>query len=59
MDKQYIVNDQGESVAVVLSIAEYQALLEELDELDAIRVYHERINEKPLSSPREQAPGYV
>jgi prevent-host-death family protein len=35
--KQYVVNERGEKVAVVISIEEYEKLLEELEDLEAIR----------------------
>jgi|JI10StandDraft_1071094.scaffolds.fasta_scaffold684625_3 hypothetical protein len=36
---QYIVNEQQQATAVVLPVAEWDALLEEVEELDAIRAY--------------------
>lgn len=36
---QYIVNEQQQATAVVLPVAEWDALLEEFEELDAIRAY--------------------
>ena len=36
---QYIVNEQQQTTAVVLPVAEWDALLEEIEELDAIRAY--------------------
>lgn len=36
---QYIVNEQQQATAVVLPVAEWDALLEEIEELDAIRAY--------------------
>lgn len=36
---QYIVNEQQQATAVVLPVAEWQALLEDIEELDAIRAY--------------------
>ncbi|MEA5511012.1 hypothetical protein VB715_14655 [Crocosphaera sp. UHCC 0190] len=37
--EKYITDAQGKRVAVVLDIKEYQNLLEQLEELDAIRAY--------------------
>lgn len=37
--KRYVVDESGERVGVVLDIAEYRRLLEELEELEAIRAY--------------------
>lgn len=36
---QFVVNDRGEKIAVVISIEEYEKLLDELDELEAIREF--------------------
>lgn len=36
---QYITDEQGKRVAVVLSMQQWQQLLDELDELDDIRLY--------------------
>ena len=43
---QYIVNENGERISVVLSISEYTRLIEELEELDDIRAYDEAIKDK-------------
>lgn len=37
--ERYVVDNQGMRVAVLLDIGEYERLLEELEELDAIRAY--------------------
>ena len=36
---QFVVDDSGEKKAVILDIAEYQKLIEEAEELEAIRAY--------------------
>jgi PHD/YefM family antitoxin component YafN of YafNO toxin-antitoxin module len=38
---QFLVDDKGEKIAVVLSIDEYQKLLEELEDLEDVRAYDE------------------
>jgi PHD/YefM family antitoxin component YafN of YafNO toxin-antitoxin module len=38
---QFLTNEKGEKVALVISIEEYKKLLEELEELDDIRAYDE------------------
>lgn len=38
---QFLTNEKGEKTAVVISIEEYQKLLEELEELEDIRAYDE------------------
>ena len=40
-ERQFVVNDRGEKVAVVISIEEYEMILEELEDLEAIREYEE------------------
>ncbi|HEY0081387.1 MAG TPA: hypothetical protein VGB61_01250 [Pyrinomonadaceae bacterium] len=39
--ENFIVDENGSRVGVVLDIADYRKLLEELEELDAIRAYDE------------------
>jgi len=38
---QFLTNEKGERTAVVISIEEYEKLLEELEELEDIRAYDE------------------
>jgi PHD/YefM family antitoxin component YafN of YafNO toxin-antitoxin module len=38
-ERQFVVNERGEKIAVVISIEEYEKLLEQLEDLDAIRDY--------------------
>ena len=38
---QYITDEDGKKVSVVIPLAEYEQILEELDELDDIRLYDE------------------
>lgn len=38
---QFLTNEKGERIAVVISIEEYEKILEELEELDDIRAYDE------------------
>jgi hypothetical protein len=37
--ERFIVDENGQRIGVLLDIADYQRLLEELEELDAIRAY--------------------
>jgi PHD/YefM family antitoxin component YafN of YafNO toxin-antitoxin module len=37
--EKYLVDENGNQIAVVLDLADYKKLLEELEELDAIRAY--------------------
>ena len=49
---QYITDEQGKKVSVILPLSEYEQLLEELEELEDIRLYDEskkNDQEPPLS----------
>lgn len=37
--ERYLVDEEGNRVGVVIGIAEYEKMLDELDELSAIRAY--------------------
>ncbi len=37
--RKYVVNEKGEPVSVLLDIKAYRKMLEELEELEAIRAY--------------------
>lgn len=47
---QYITDNKGTKISVVLSIAEFNAIIEELEELEDIRLYDEakRLNEPSI-----------
>jgi hypothetical protein len=53
--QSFLVDAEGKRVGVVLDMREYQAVLEELEELDAVRAYDaaKASGEKPI--PFEQA----
>lgn len=48
--EKFIVDDKGKRVGVVLDIEEYERILDQLDELDAIRAFDEAkaSGEKPI-----------
>ena len=52
---QFLTNEKGEKIAVIISIEEYEKLLEELEDLDDIRACEEAraSGERPI--PLEQA----
>jgi len=52
---QFLVNDKGEKVAVVISIEEYEKLLEELEDLEDIRACEEARASGETPIPLEQA----
>lgn len=41
LQPQYITDEQGQRVSVILSIQQWQQVLDELDELDDIKLYDE------------------
>jgi hypothetical protein len=55
LKERYVVDANGDRVAVVLEIEDFQKLLEELEELDAIRAYDAAKASKDHSLPFEQA----
>ena len=54
-NEKYLVDEKGERVAVVLDIEEYQKMLAELEELEAIRAYDAAKAAKDEVIPFEQA----
>ena len=52
---QFVVNDRGEKVAVVLSIEEYEKLLDEAEELASIREFDAAKASGETPIPLEQA----
>ena len=55
LKERYVVDDQGKRISVVLDIADYQELLDELDELEAIRAYDAAKASGDRAVPLEQA----
>ncbi|MES1243325.1 MAG: hypothetical protein ABUT39_17060 [Acidobacteriota bacterium] len=53
--ERFVVDEAGNRVAVLLDVAEYQSILEDLEELESIRAYDlaKASGEKPI--PFEQA----
>ncbi len=52
---QFIVDDNGAKKAVILDIAEYRKLIEEAEELEAIRAYDAAKSSGDETVPFEQA----
>jgi hypothetical protein len=52
---QFLINEKGEKIAVVISIEEYEKILEELEELDDIRAFDEAKASGEVPVPLEQA----
>ena len=53
--EQYIIDENGQRVSVVLEIGAYQKLLEELEELESIRAYDQAKSRDDKAIPFEQA----
>ena len=53
--EQYIIDENGRRVSVVLEISAYQKLLEELEELESIRAYDQAKSRDDEAIPFEQA----
>lgn len=52
---QYITDSQGKKLSVVLPIKEYQKMLEDLEELDDLRLYDEAMALNEPSIPIDKA----
>ena len=55
INPQYITDNNGKKISVVLSLKEYKAIIEELEELEDIRTYDETIKLKESSLPIDEA----
>jgi PHD/YefM family antitoxin component YafN of YafNO toxin-antitoxin module len=53
--ENYVIDDQGNPIGVVLDIADYRKLLEELEELESIRAYDAAKASGDEAIPFEQA----
>ncbi len=51
----FIVDDKGNWTAIILDIAEYEKLMEEIEELEAIRAYDAAVVSGDEAIPFEQA----
>jgi len=52
---QFLVNEKGEKIAVVIGIQEYEKLLEQLEELEDIRAFDEAEASGETPIPFDQA----
>jgi hypothetical protein len=52
---QFITDKQGKKISVVLPIKDYKAMLEELEELEDIRLYDEAKKSNEVSIPIDDA----
>ncbi len=55
LKEQYVTDESGNRVGVLLDIADYHKLLEELEELESIRAYDAAKASGDMAVPFEQA----
>ena len=55
INPQYITNRKGKKISVVLPLKEFKTILEELDELEDIRLFDEAKASNEPSIPIEEA----
>jgi len=49
---QFIVNEQGVKIAAIISVEEYEKILEKLGNVEALRAFRlAKISTEPISSP--------
>ncbi len=53
--ENFVIDDKGKQIGVILDIAEYRKLLEEIEELESIRAYDAAKAAKDKAIPFEQA----
>jgi hypothetical protein len=52
--KQFIFNDRGEKIAVIIAIDDYEKILEELEDAEDIRTYREVRASGEIGIPLEE-----
>lgn len=52
---QYVTNSEGKRVSVILPMKDFKAIMEELEELDDIRLYDEAKKSNETSIPVDEA----
>lgn len=52
---QYITDNSGKKISVVLSLKEYESIMEELEELEDIKLYDEAQKSNEPSIPIDEA----
>ena len=59
LKERFIVDEQGNRISVILDIADYQALLDRLEELESIREYEAAKRPQDREIPFEKAVGEI
>ena len=55
MKTQFITDNKGHKIAVVVPVKEYEKILSDLEDLEDIRLYDEAKSSKEISIPVEEA----
>ena len=55
LQPQYITDNKGKKISVVLPLKDFKAIMDELEELEDIRLYDEAKNEDEPSMPIDDA----
>jgi len=55
LQPQYITDNKGKKISVVLPLKDFKAIMDELEELEDIRLYDEAKNEDEPSMPIDEA----
>ena len=59
LKERFVVDEQGNRISVVLDIADYQALVDRLEELESIREYDAAKGSQDHAIPFKQAVGDI
>jgi PHD/YefM family antitoxin component YafN of YafNO toxin-antitoxin module len=55
INPQYIIDKKGNKISVVISVTEFETIMEELEELEDIRLYDESKSNDDSSIPIDDA----
>ncbi len=55
INPQYIIDKKGNRISVVIPVTEFETIMEELEELEDIRLYDEAKSDKESSIPIDDA----
>ena len=55
INPQYIIDKKGNRISVVIPVTEFETIMEELEELEDIRLYDEAISDNDPSIPIDDA----
>lgn len=55
LNPQYITDNKGNKLSVVLSVEEFKSILKELEDLEDVRLYNEAKKERQIFISAEQA----